>query len=203
MKIESIYRLITEKRFDEAQPVLEEILSANPKDAGAWALKSLLPAPLAQREHCLRQTHEYSQDTTLSQWAFLQIGYLKAGTPTGEGEFPIQAVIRSQYAQAMVGKSSQQARNFATGDETVIAERTIPIFLRPPTRRSSLKRIGVWIALVGGLVLVLPTFITPLLDLLLTLGAPPGFGLYLGLPLILIGALLMIAGFFVDKKPAR
>jgi hypothetical protein len=203
-QIETAYRLIKEKHLDQASSTLDELLSNDPKDAGAWALKTLVAPDLEQREQCLRQVFEHSKDTALANWSFEQLKQIQAGSPPEpETDLPLESIMVYRYTQIAATGHTEAGTISSVADPVRTVEMPVSIPAKNTPRRISVKRIGVWIALAGGLVIVVPGFSPSIITLLIQIGVPLGWGLYCGFPLILIGALVLVVGLFVDKKQRR
>lgn len=171
--IEYAYQLIQHHQIDDARRYLASILAADPTDAAAWSLSAWI-APDAERcTFALRQVMTLGGDGPLAQWARRGIALVEHTGTLDEAEPPLWRPARPAAASAPK-KKEPEVRG--------------PGYL--------MRQLGGGIVIIGVFIIILALVLKPVFDLLAATGIAPG---WYGIVVILIGALVIRAGYAADK----
>ena len=215
--IGQIRYLVQSEQLEEAQAELLNLLSYAPRNGEAWTIAAQLTSDLEQRKEFLRRVFEYSANPELADWAFHNLGeYLSKGSIEKLSPPPIESlIIRSDTKISLdhllvlpekgeptpsassnvppptdVSKNDAPAPPSGMQDWQIKVKETTPLF--------SVKRLGEWIILVGGLIFIASVYFEPLSNFFRCYRISSLF--YCFLPMFVLGLITVLIGFFVDKK---
>lgn len=201
--VERAWGLYKMGKGDAARTLLEGVVAEGAQDAVVHALLAHLARAVEQREAHLRATFELSHDTRLSNWAFEELArFDKEGIEAERREPPVRSALDGQVLRDIArSKSVERPVPQVCSSEQGATPQVSTADLRAKERRSRrvpLKRIGVWIALIGGLILIVSVYYRPVLDIFVGLGISPFW--CCTFPMIIIGAIVIVVGLFVDRR---
>ncbi|MBN1430690.1 MAG: tetratricopeptide repeat protein [Anaerolineae bacterium] len=214
--IEHIQYLIRSEQLDQAQTALSEFLRNAPRNGEAWAIAAQLTSDPQQCREFLKTVFDCSDSTALTDWAFRNLGDLQSeGSVYRLSPPPIESLIvltdtriPSDNLLAQAASSSQSTSPIEKATSPVPIPESVPptptsAIYEPNVKKTrlpfSVKRLGEWMMLVGGLILIFSVYSESFRLLLMDIiGLSPFY--YCFLPLFVLGTLTFLAGFIVDTR---
>jgi len=207
--------LIQSGQLNEAKAELETYLINAPTDDKAWTIASLLTSDFEQRKEYLTRVFNLSEDTDLANWAFQNLGemlsedpaYLPTSPPdeslviNTEKRISLNNLIRISAEES---KSTPDITKVSSFEEEVGIESPSPTEITYKSTQNkfhqlfSVKRLGEWIIIIGGLILILAVYSAPFRSFFINIRLSPFY--YCFLPMLVFGLVIIVIGFFVDKK---
>jgi hypothetical protein len=204
--VEHIQYLIQSAQLEEAQTELANLLGQTPRNEKAWAIAAQLTSDRQQRKQFLRRVFEFSDDADLADWAFRNLGEQLSDKPPDSLSIPpIEALMvrgdaRIPLDDLLVHAMPKDQPISCPADKVPPAPSLID-HERQANRRHlsfSVKWLGKWIMIVGGIIFITSVYYKPLLAVFVVNRLSPFYHCFV--PLFLLGVFALLVGFVVDKK---
>ena len=205
LKLEQAYKLLKDNQINEARKLLKELLSELPFNAGVSALLAYSSTDELEMKLHLREVLAHTRDSELAVWASQLMHAPQVSRSVQERSLP-PLTWAERGDQPVLATGEANPEPLPQAELPPHQFQTLPVEV-PPSLDSRLKRrdlfgmsltkLGMWVTLIGGLVLVSTIYVPPVTRFVIVTGFPV---LLCTLLLVAIGGSLIVVGLVRDRK---